>query len=406
MNRKSILQTLLEFCDNDTQKLNQFLLEKINPVFQYRIEKQKSRTLESIKESFNKRYVDDEIRKTRNYYQLVSLLHFTFDVPLKFFDLPTEDVFYQKIKNVKDHHVELHRLKKLGDSSLRKTKSAKKYFEKSKLFLSQIKENLYIYDYLDRFDNEKSFKKNAYVEKHGKIFKEIETLLGDKNSFYPNIKYARFLAFPLGMFNYDENRKNNSPSKSVAVEKAIELSSTNLFKHIVRCLNNYPAFEKEEQRVDNILNYNGGFYLLIYPSKTYSYAYGDEGSYCLTEHYRFSKSAKTKPDMLLLEGDKYIRSPLSKIYEKEFKQFFRLCEKLCITDILPIMKQYQNIIRAFPIDKKEAEIGQMNNSLNSANLLPTKRDNIERSIQILKSEVKKFYIKKDKLDFFYKYHSI
>ena len=141
----------------------------------------------------------------RGYYERVILLHQIGGVPLKYFDFELnrnlENVLKRQgqSRDSKDdnHYVPLASFSDKNTPDFQ-DKMASNYLSESEFFLNNIKKKLYVYDYLDRFNQGIEKTRQKYTEKHNDIYKDIEKILksskGDHN--LPSINYARFLSLP------------------------------------------------------------------------------------------------------------------------------------------------------------------------------------------------------------------
>lgn len=374
--------------------LTHFLKEEVFEIFQY----QKFGGLERA--LLDAVYEPNAVSKNNTYYRWITVLHFIYGIPLKYFDLPDGDLYIEKIKPIQRHHVELHQLKEFEARKDTRQLKADEYFEASKRFLLHIKKNLFIYDYLNRFSNEKSSSKKKYIETHEYIFSQIEKkLVSKKKPGIPKIRYARFLALPIGTFSYSSERY---ASRDQVVRAVIDHCPVPLFKHICRCLLTYPSIQYQEKDVhDNISMYTGGFYLVPYATRGVHYAYVNEGQFCLTEYYRYNRKEKCKPDLLFIEDNKGELSTLSDIYKEEIQKLFASSRyKLRLKDIASTMEIYRAEIKA---SQSQALLIKEQNKLSTANPFDDNIENIQCRIEKLKEDCRSEMIKEKKMKYYIKH---
>ena len=359
--------------------LTHFLREEVFQIFQY----QRFNGLELA--LMNTEYEPNASTKNNTYYRWITVLHFVYGIPLKYFELPDGDSYIKKIKPIQRHHVELHQLKEFESRVDLRQQIADQYYEASKRFLLHIKKNLYIYDYLNRFSNEERKSKKKYIKTHKYIFSKIEkSLVSKKTPGIPKIKYARFLALPIGTFSYSS--ESYAPRDKV-VRAAIDHCPLPLFKHICKCLLRYPELQSPEKDVhDDISIYTGGFYLVPYATRDVHYAYVNEGQFCLTEYYRYNRDEQCKPDLLFIEDNKGELSSLSNIYKKEIKDLLASTRyKLTHRDIITTMATYQAEIKAA---RNKPLLLEERNKLATANPLDESIEGIQQRIKQLEQAVR------------------
>lgn len=386
-NEKNVYELLFKnYCEEEGAKLNE-LLRRIQTVCDFSTNEK--HPLQPIKEPLKKAiYFADSNSGGRNakFYRWISFLHLAFEIPIECFELPETDSFNIKLKSIDIRNSKLHSLKQFQYTDESKAMTSK-YFSVAHNFLRNINESLYIYDYLERFKDERNTKKEEYVKAHDDIFTEIEEKL-KKIEGRKAIKYARFLVLPLSVETRKNSFQKRVPKKDI-VDKIISLMSVALFKHICYCLIENPNFQIEDLDPDDIKECQGGFYIVPYPSRIYSFAYGDSGKICMTEHYRFNRFSKAKADLLFVDDGLGETNKLSAVYKKEIVLHFSKSEKLLLSDIENVMKGTRNSVlngRNESVDAYEKKLDDLNGQLRKTE--EALKDNMA-SIKVYRNDLNK-----------------
>lgn len=272
----------------------------------------------------------------QHYYEWVGLLVTLFDIPCGFFDFSVNEELREKLESRSTGLYDIIQLRGFSSDKTFQKIQEERYFEKSREFLKYIRDSLFIYDYLGRFDEEMGEYKLAYLKAHSDIFDEIERLLeASAVDGVPTIKYARFLALPKKEHYIDRETQLTGVK---LINEIIDHCSLPLFKHIWNCLERFPEYEMK----GNHREPKYGFYMLNYTPRLYHFATVNSGDYCLTEHYRYDRLERCRPDLLFIEQAKGQGERLKNVYnlsiDKMFENYGLGFQKLSREDIYEVLK--------------------------------------------------------------------
>ena len=224
-------------------------------------------------------------------------------------------------------------------------------------YLKHFKEELLIYDYLERQSFRNGNELQAYIEAHENFFEGIEKNLTS------NKKYQRLLVLPLSI------QKTNNLSPKELKKLIIEHCSSNLLKHILQCLNEYPLFEEG----DTI----SGFFMVANPPRTYHYAIFDR-QYLVSEYYQYYDMKKCTPDLLYINKGKVDK--VVNHYQREINKHARPHSPRFTREGLPEL--IQELIQELP--KNDAEIAPTFSDLS----LKEERASLNKKLEITKEYIR------------------
>lgn len=347
----SVFDGLEKYFRNDKEKLN----EIVKVASEYFIYEDAGKLREELKR---------KDLTERNYYKTVAIFYFLFKVDLEYFELNQNPKLRDKLLalEVKRPFVDFFQIRDLGTSTRKYTlEYQREYTNKSLIFLSKVKYNFFVYDYLVRFNPLNTQERIIYDKVHTEIFDKIEAIL--KNSEKDGklqINYARFLALPQELIRYDEDKRL---TEAELTEKIIDHISLPLFKHIYNCLKYYSSLREEFDSTNNEI-INHGFHMMYFSPRAYHFAFTGsmnslifnenkkETPYILTEKYRINSNGVYKPDILIIEECKGEIDDLGFMYEHAFTKMSNNKINLLKLKLEDIEKVLADDIKFFNMDKE------------------------------------------------------
>lgn len=319
------------------------LLKKVAKLFHY---PRTSNLKDNFKNAFPYPVIDESSNKKtykaklQGYVKWVTILHTIFDIPLHVFDLTHSEQLNALLSKKIPGRLSVYPLKNFdSDTEWDRNVKGQEYQNALIEFLEPLKTNLFIYDYLQRQYHPKELYLKAYVDAHNELYKKIKTRLQQKEPF----KYARVLVLP----NNSENAIDENADAYEIKREILKNCPVPLFEHICCCLKNFSAMSdtKEEQM---------GFYCQKRPTRLYHYALINDGEFLMTEHYRYNREKRIKPDILFIEEGKGELSKMRQLYLAELKKLTSNKRiKLTKSDIISIVSSLSDDEAHFFIADKQ-----------------------------------------------------
>lgn len=219
-------------------------------------------------------------KNKREYLLWARLLHRRYQIPLNRFTLTDGEM--DSIANKTEYIFDLKFNPKNAESGEKMVKEYLRAYEKK---VDKIQEKLFVYDYLETYD-EKFDILTPYYKAHTTLYKKIEDLLKTSKK----ILYTRVFALPLRQHISEEGG-----SRDDVIARFLTACSENVLHHICTCIRDNIMPEIDET---NLIK--NGFYLINRCTRTYQYAILDQG--LSTEYYRYNLSGYVEPDLLFVES--------------------------------------------------------------------------------------------------------
>ncbi len=245
-----------------------------------------------------------KIFTNHNYVQWAVLFHTVFDVPLHIFELPNTKTLTEKLKSKNQKKIRVSQLYAFKGLEKDRELAKQEYVKTLDYFLSHFTESLFVYDYLQRQFHPSEKYIEAYVRAHVDLYKTIEKKLEDN----PSLKYARVFVTP----TKEANENITMISEDQIIKEVVAGLTLPEFGHVVKCLKNYPSFEDPQKT-------SHGFYI-AQPTRLYHYALVNNGTYIMTEHFKYNPDQVLKPDILIIENGLSGLSELTEIYQRDFEK--------------------------------------------------------------------------------------
>lgn len=251
----------------------------------------------------NNRY-PGKVFTNHNYVKWAVLFHTVFDVPLHIFDLPDTATIAKKLKEKNQKEIRVSQLYAFKGLKKDRESAKQEYVETLNYFLSHFTESLFVYDYLQRQFHPSENYVEAYVRAHVDLYETIEAKL-KKN---PDLKYARVFVPPAK----EANENITMISEDQLIKEVVAGLTFSEFEHVVNCLNDHPSFEDPQKT-------SHGFYI-AQPTRLYHYALVNNGTYIMTEHFKYNSDQVLKPDILIIESGLKGLTELTEIYQRDFEK--------------------------------------------------------------------------------------
>lgn len=314
VNELNLLSILLEYCKENGLNAEQTLLlvaegNRYDKVHDLKVELKKRRVSCLSREKSSK---SDAVNgEQRKFLLWARTLHQMLGIPMDKFNIPNNQNYANaSLSSISDGDYKILKLKYDDGTEESKKKFSEDYLNVTSDAISQMTNDLTVYDYLEKLNYHSPYYLAPYFDAHEKIYARIEEKL--KQDF----SYTRFLALPKRFLTEQFIKDECSKKKyTYSLASAFDHCSLPLFKHICNCLSN---FSEKFKRNEN------GLYLVVNPPRTYHWGIIDGGKYVVSEYYRYDKDDVCKPDVIFIDKLSKENSKLLEIYENEKKGLLRL----------------------------------------------------------------------------------
>ena len=287
----------------DSQKMNKDdrdkLIKEIVEYFTY------PKTSDLKTSLSNNKQFDSEKWETQGIYRdfrtFMRMLYLGFNIPFKGY-LTHEDIFTERSPNL-GHLQKFEHLDTPSDpSDERIEKFVDQYDKALKSYICSASKRIWVYEILSKGRKSQPGEGiRHYSEAHEKIFARIEDQIRKHEKF----DYVRLLVLP---HEYNDDSISNE-DKIIA---AITECSLAVFKHICRCIKDYPK--------------QANFHAVWRTSYMHHFGILDD-HYIVSEYYRYNADGDFVPDLLFVESvfnnEAKEMKKLLNIYEIEIRKRFR-----------------------------------------------------------------------------------
>ncbi len=246
-------------------------------------------------------------RVKREYTLWARNLHLLYGMPYEYFGFDnvadTPELFPPRKEE--EHFI----IQRLGFHS-KKPSEVKKFMEGYQKALEKpvndLKQSIWIYDYLGKQNYSNPTYLNPYYKIHTVFYDHFEKLLAKPNS---DFTYLRFLALPLGYKLNDDLREFcNFHNYTGVLASILDLCSVELFRHICKCLYIY-GDKLDREKI--------GFIVVNNPTRAYHWAVINEGEYIISEYNKYTFAGICKPDVLFIDKSNSANNQLLEMYQEE-----------------------------------------------------------------------------------------
>ncbi len=250
-------------------------------------------------------------RAKRDFMNWARVLHSIFNIPTKkFIAQVVVEELEQCQRHISGKDVQVFKLNIKSDEEEDQKEFIKTYTSAFAEPLRKAKNNLIVYDYLEKQNYTDPEYLDPYFDAHTELYAQIEQKISETN-----FKYIRFLALPL-RFEPNKQFKDFCQRKKylVLLASVLDHCSIPLFEHICKCI--FLLSDRFDLK-------NSGFFLVSQPPRAYHWATLDSGAYIISEYYRYSVYDICKPDILVINKKSENSKNLFEVYNKEKRSLLK-----------------------------------------------------------------------------------